>query len=240
MDQALEDLSLRSFGANIWTLDGDDVQMFGVLPFTTRMTIIKLATGGLWLHSPVAPTLQRRRAIDRLGPVKHLVAPNKIHSLGIEPWRTLYPAARVWTSPEFPKRHPDIAVDELLTNDIAASWRSEIDLCVIEGHAFLDEVAFIHKPSKSLIITDLIQKHDAEKDIWLWRGVKRMVGVLGEDGGTSLDIKLSIRDKRAMRRSIEHMLSWDFDNLIIAHGHCLRGGARKEVERALKWITRHT
>lgn len=210
--------------------------MYGVVPFTTRMTVVRLETEGLWLHSPVRPTPERRRAVDQLGPVEHLVAPNKIHSLGIGPWKALYPSAKVWASPGFNKRHPDIAVDALLTNDLAPAWSSEIDHCAIEGHSVLDEVAFLHRPSRTLIITDLIQKHEAAGETWIWRGIKGMAGVLGKDGGVPLDVKLSIRDKTAMRRSIDKIVGWDFDNLIIAHGHCLQGGAKEEVTRAFAGV----
>ena len=110
-------------------MDGDAVRMYGMLPFTTRMTVVRLESGGVWLHSPVKPTPERRRAVDQLGPVEHLVAPNKIHSLGIKPWKALYPSAKVWASPGFSKRHPDIAVDALLTNAVEVPWRGEIDHC---------------------------------------------------------------------------------------------------------------
>ena len=82
-------------------MDGDDVRIYRMLPFTTRMTVVQLESGGVWLHSPVRPTPERQRAVDQLGPVEHLVAPNKIHSLGIEPWKALYPSAKVWASPAF-------------------------------------------------------------------------------------------------------------------------------------------
>ena len=219
-------------------MKGDDVRMFGIVPFTTRMTVVRLESGGLWLHSPIRPTPERRRAVDALGPVDHLVAPNKIHSLGIEPWKALYPSATVWASPAFNKRHPAIAVDAALTNDIEAPWSGEIEHRVLEGHAFLDDVAFLHRPSKTLIITDFIQKHDAAGESWFWRGVKRMSGVLGKDGGVPPDIKLLVRDKSAMRRSVETILNWDFENLIVAHGHCLQGGAKNDVARAFDWINR--
>ena len=217
-------------------MDGDDVRMFGVVPFTTRMTIVLLESGGLWIHSPVRPTPDRQRAVDQLGPVEHLVAPNKIHSLGIEPWKALYPAAKVWASPGFDKRHPDIAVDALLTDDVEAPWSGEIEHCVIAGHRVLDEVAFLHRASKTLIVTDFIQKHEAAREGWLWRGVKRLAGILGRGGGVPVDVRLSVRDKTAARQSIDRILGWDFDNLIIAHGHCLQGGAKQDVSRAFDWF----
>lgn len=227
---------MQTFGQNIWIMDGDDVHMFGVLPFTTRMTVVRLETGGIWLHSPVSPTVERRRAIDQLGPIEHLIAPNKIHSLGIKPWKSFYGSARVWASPAFKKRHPDIDVDAMLANDVETTWSREIDHCTIDGHSVLDEVEFLHRPSRTLILTDLIQKHDRAGNSLIWRGIKHWVGVLGEDGGVPLDIKLSVRRKAEMRRSIDTILGWDFDNLIIAHGHCIRGNAKEAVKRAFEWI----
>ena len=227
---------MESFGQNIWTMPGDPVRMFGVLPFTTRMTIVRLDSGGLWLHSPVQPTPERRRAVDALGAVAHLVAPNKIHSIGIAPWKAVYPSAEVWASPGFSKRHPDIAVDALLTDDATAPWSGDIEHCVIEGHGVLDEVAFLHKASKTLILTDVIQKHHTPGEPWIWRGIKRMAGIWGRAGGTPLDIRLSVRDKTAMRQSLARILAWDFDNLIIAHGHCLQGGAKDDVRCAFAWL----
>ena len=228
--------SMQSFGPNIWTMAGDDVRMFGVVPFTTRMTVVRLASGGLWLHSPVKPTPERQHAVDGLGPVAHLVAPNKIHSLGIGPSRELYPSAEVWVSPGFTARHPGIAIDTVLTDSVETPWRDDIDHCVIAGHAVLDEVAFLHKASKTLILTDLIQKHDAAGEVWLWRAIKYLAGILGRHGGVPRDIRFSVRDKAAMRRSVETILNWDFDNLIIAHGHGLRGGAKDDVCRAFDWV----
>jgi len=228
--------TMQPFGENIWTVEGDRVRMFGVLPFTTRMTVVRLQSGGLWLHSPVKPTRQRRQVVDEVGEVRHLIAPNKIHSLGVEPWKALYPSADVWCSPEFTTRHPGISVDAVLADDADTPWQSEILHCAVGGHAVLDEVEFFHKPSRTLIVTDLIQKHDVSGETWLWRGVKHMAGILGEEGGVPIDVKLSVRDKDAMRKSIETILDWDFDNLIISHGHCVRGGAKEAVKRAFDWI----
>ncbi|WP_421709706.1 DUF4336 domain-containing protein [Algihabitans sp.] len=227
----------QSFGPEIWTVDGDSLRMFGVLPFTTRMTVIRLRSGGLWVHSPVLPTPERVRAIGELGPVEHLVAPNKIHSLGIKPWKECYPSAKVWASPAFSRRHPEIAIDEVLANGVETVWSDEITHCAVEGHAILDEVVFLHKRSKTLIVTDLIQKHEAASDSWFWRSVKALNGILGRGGGVPRDVKLSIRDKVEFRRSLTAILDWDFENLVLAHGHCLRGGAKKDVSHAFSWIT---
>jgi hypothetical protein len=59
-----------------------------------------------------------------------------------------------------------------------------------------------------------------------------------EDGGVALDIRLSFTDRNLARRSLEKLLSWDFDKLIIAHGVCIEKDAKPFVERAFRWLVR--
>lgn len=227
---------LCEFGDRLWLVDGDDVSLMSI-PFSTRMTVIKLESGGLWLHSPVEPTPERCSAVDGLGTVEWLVAPNKIHSLGILPWKERYPKARVWVSPQFRARHVDIPTDGVLTEDAPSAWRGEIDQLLFCGSFFLDEFIFLHRRSRTLIVTDLIQRHDPATETWFWRQTKDLAGVLGEHGGTSRDLQWTFRDRAAARGSAKRLLGWDFDQLVISHGMCERSGAKRLVERALAWAT---
>ena len=43
---------LEEFGENIWIIDGPPVRDMGVM-FTTRMVVVKLSGGSLWVESPV-------------------------------------------------------------------------------------------------------------------------------------------------------------------------------------------
>jgi len=224
------------FGKDIWIVDGDVVRMYGVLPFTTRMTVVRLGSGNLWLHSPVKPAPEILSAVNALGPVKYLVAPNKIHSLGISPWKAKHPVADVWGSPQFNQRHPDISLDGVLADDGVNPWEGEIARQTIDGHSFLDEVVFLHKASATLIVTDLIQKHERSKQTWFWKIVKGLVGVLGRKGGVPRDVQWSFHDRKAARQSLEEILDWEFDNLIVSHGICLKGGAKKDVERCFSHL----
>lgn len=225
---------LTLFAENIWTMAGDDVRMYGI-PFSTRMTIVRLANGGLWLHSPVAPTDARIEAVNALGTVAQIVAPNKIHSLGVEKWKQIFPSAKSWVSPEFEHRHPDIPADGVLGDAAPSDWSADIDQHVFGGSIFLDEVVFLHRPSGTLIVTDLIQRHAADRQSWFWKMVKGWAGVLG-DGGTARDLRASFRDRDTARRSRDRILDWGFDKLIISHGACMSGGAKSYVGEALAWL----
>ncbi len=73
--------TLKPFSDDIWIADGKVIHMnfpLGIkVPFSTRMTVVRLNDGGLWCHSPVEPAPELLRQIDALGEVRHLVSPNK-------------------------------------------------------------------------------------------------------------------------------------------------------------------
>lgn len=57
------------------------------------MTVARLADGTLWVHSPIAPDKDLLSAIDGLGPVAWLIAPNSLHCRHIADWQAIYPGA---------------------------------------------------------------------------------------------------------------------------------------------------
>jgi len=87
----------------IWTHD----QVQGVVNVNVpiRQTVVRLSSGGLWVHNPVAPTPQLLDMMDRLvrqyGPVKHIV----LGTVALEHKATLgdfsyhFPNATVWIQP---------------------------------------------------------------------------------------------------------------------------------------------
>ena len=44
--------------------------------------------------------------------------------------------------------------------------------------------------------------------------------------------------ERALRRSLEAILSWDFDRVIVTHGHVLESGGRARLEQAFAFLRR--
>ena len=228
---------IQHFGENIWLLDGDPVRFMGI-SFQTRACIVRLKNNSLWVHSPVALTPGRKESVDQLGSVQFIIAPKKVHSLGVQLWRAAFPDARVWVSPGFPKRHPAISYNGVLNDAAPDAWADAIRQQVFHGHRILDEVIFLHKQSRTLIVTDLIQKHDPGNERVPWRWLKKWAGILGERGGVARDIRGSMSDRNAARAARDEILSWDFDALVISHGSCLRTGAKTEVARAFEWLDR--
>src|SRR4051812_19272404 len=79
----------------LWVAEGDIVSFFG-LSYPTRSVIARFENGDLWLWSPVKLTADLRAQVDRLGPVRHLVSPNKLHHLYLQEWKAAYPEALLW------------------------------------------------------------------------------------------------------------------------------------------------
>ena len=90
--------TLKPVDQNIWIVDGPVIH-FKKVPFTTRMTVVRLGSGDLFVHSPTLLTPELKSEIDSLGPVRHLISPNKIHYWWIGEWGREYPDAIKWASP---------------------------------------------------------------------------------------------------------------------------------------------
>ena len=67
--------TLKPVGDDIWIVDGPSIKFYK-LPFTTRMTVVRLQNGDIWVHSPTKICGDLKDQIDALGPVRHLIAPN--------------------------------------------------------------------------------------------------------------------------------------------------------------------
>jgi hypothetical protein len=230
---------LDVFGQNIWIADGPNVRDFGIR-WTTRMTVVKLSDGSVWVDSPVPVPFATLTAITALGPVKYIVAATPRHVWRLHTWHTLFPDAQMWvarTTP-FTLRRGRLPLAGVLENIPYQGWAQDLDQLAFRGNALIEEVLFFHRQSGTLILDDLIQNHPIEKGTPVRNVLFKAAGVVAPRGGVPLDIRLSFTNRRLARRSLETLLSWDFDKLIIGHGFCIREGAKAFVERAFRWLER--
>lgn len=228
---------LEPFGDDIWLVDGDPVRMLGI-PFETRMTVVRLENGGLWLHSPVAASPERVAAVESLGPVAHVVAPNKFHHLFVGPWLDRFPGARAWAGPGLAARVTHLPWTHELGDAPPSDWASEIDQLIFGGTKVLPEAVFFHRASASLIVTDIVQNHRPEKNSRFWRLGKKLNGILAPDGGCPRDWRLTVRDRDTARAARDRLLAWPFERVVLSHGACLTDDAHAHVERAFRWLDR--
>lgn len=231
--------TLKSIGPDIWIADGPVVQ-WGYLgwrfPFPTRMTVVRLPDGRLWVHSPTAPDEKLLAGIDALGPVAHLVSPNAIHHISIAAWAQRYPDARTWASPGVRARS-DAAFSDDLENAPPPEWAEVIDQRIAEGSKALQEVIFFHKPSRVLILADMIENFETERVAPpLYRFLARLAGIAAPNGKAPMDLRMTYLGKRdRLRPTVEWMFACQPQKVVIAHGKWFEENGEAELRRAFSW-----
>lgn len=142
--------TLKPIADNIWIADGDMIHMrfpLGIqIPFSTRMTLVRLRDGSLWCHSPIAPHPALLAEIDALGEVCHLVSPNKIHYAYIAAWKKHYPQATAWASAGVRERamsqHIQVDFDAELSDHAPPQWAEELGQLTFKGSSVMQESVF--------------------------------------------------------------------------------------------------
>lgn len=191
----------------------------------TRMTVVRLPGGGLFLHSPVRLDDPTRRALDAIGPVRCVVAPSKVHHFFAGDYRTAYPEAHLWAAPGLPEKRTDLRFDGVLDDTPRSEWGEAIDQMVFRGVPLMNEVVFLHRPSRTLVLTDLAFNMETPPQ-GRARIFCRVVGA-GRRFGPHRIIRLGIRDRAAARESVRRILEWDFDRVIVTHGDVLASGGKR-------------
>ena len=227
---------LRSFAADLWISDGPAVAVAGFV-YPTRMAVVRLPGGGLWLWSPVRPSPALRAAIDALGPVRHLVGPNSLHHLGLPDWADAYPNARVHAAPGLRRKRPDIAFDTELSDVPDPAWSGEIEQVVVRGNLITWEVVFFHRPSGTALVADLIQQFPPERFDG-WRRAVARLDLMTEAAPTMpRKFRLATVGRGAARTAVRRILDWPTRNLVMAHGAPVEGNGRAVLRRAFGWLT---
>jgi hypothetical protein len=225
---------LRQLAENLWVADRP--QTFYGLPVGTRMTVIRLAGGELLLHSPVALDFELRRQLDEIGLVRFAVAPNRLHHLYAGEVASAYPGTRLWVAPGLEHKRPDLCFEALLDDEAPAEWRGEVDQTFFRGRPYENEVAFFHRASRTLILCDLAFNFGPRSPAPT-RFLMKLLRSYGHLGPSKLD-PLLIRDRHAARQSLERILGWDFDRIIVAHGDVLESGGHAILSEGYAWLRR--
>jgi hypothetical protein len=186
--------------------------------------------------SPVALTEELVKRVNDIGPVRHIISPNKIHHLFLAEWADRWPEARLYAPPGLAQRKPALRFDAELGDEPAPAWAADIDQVIFRGSLAMEEVAFFHRKSQTAIICDLIQRHP-EATMTGWKGVlMRLDGLVGERGSTPREWRASFLRRGNARAAREKVLSWNPERLLIAHGECAQTNASEIIEQALSWI----
>jgi hypothetical protein len=222
---------LERIAEDLW-VEARRLRFFGV-ETGTRMTLVRLADGGLFVHSPVSLDGETREAIDALGRVKALVAPSRLHHLYVGEWSQAYGDAVLCAIPGLERKRPELPWHRILGDEPEPEWRGEIDQVFFTARSLENEVVFFHRASRTLICADMIFNL-ADHPSFFTRAVARLIGNR-KPGPTFLE-RMLIRDRAAAREQIGRMLAWNADRIVLAHGAIIETGGHEVLRRAYAWL----
>lgn len=233
--------TLKPIAEELWIVDGPAIR-FGApmlkMDFPTRMTVIRLASDALFIHSPTMLTPELKNEIDELGKPAWIVGPNRIHYWWIPEWRNAYPKATVYLAPRIREQaadHIDFPASEL-TGTTGYPWDAAIATLPVAGD-YMTEFEFFRHASRTLVLTDLIENFEPDKlgfgARWLaWAG-----GALDPDGQMPRDMRPTFsRRKDELRQAVATMIGWQPERMILAHGRWYERDAVGELRRAFRWL----
>lgn len=226
---------LQEFGPEIWIHDGPLVDGFAGFHYPTRMAVIRLDTGDLLIWSPTALTDDLRVAVDALGPVRHVVAPNNLHHMSLPEWHAAYPQALVHGMPGLALKRPEVRFASDLGDAAHLAWAGEVDQVVIPN-TIADEVVLFHKLSGTVIFTDLLQNLPKG---WFsgWRRlVARLDLMTGDQPQVPRKFRIAMKPRDVVRARVDQVLDWPVQRVLMAHGTPVVEHPREFLRQAFGWM----
>jgi hypothetical protein len=200
------------------------------------MSVIQIAGGGVILHSPTRMDAELSEEIRHLGPVAAVIAPSWWHDLYLAETVRAFPGAALYAAPTLVKWSRSLPYTDVLTDSPPSLWESDMDQHHVEGIGlFLDEAVFHHRPSRSIIVADLLFNID-QNDAWLTRVLAGIV--IGPYPGCRFArlYRPFILNRRRFRASIERILEWDFNRIIVGHGAIVESEGKDVFRAAFRWL----
>jgi hypothetical protein len=225
-------MPLRQLAPDLWVADFPSHTYLG-LHLGSRMTVVRLLGGGLLLHSPVDIDAALKAEIEALGTVTHVVAPSLFHHMYAGHALAAFPDAELHGPEPLHRKRKDLRFHHVLSETPHRDWEGAIVPVSIDG-CMLGETVLVHRPSKTVISSDLAENFQSS-DHWYTRMYLKAAGLEGQIGWSRL-LRVVYRDHVAARASLAKLLSHDFDRIVIAHGAVIETHGREAVDRTFHFL----
>ncbi|MBI3247262.1 MAG: DUF4336 domain-containing protein [Deltaproteobacteria bacterium] len=221
----------QELARGVWVLDRQ-LRFPGGARLPLRTTIIRLSNGALVVVSP-PPLIESNSAaaIDSIGLVKQVVAPNTFHYLYAAEFMGRYPEASLLVSPGLLERVPELPPAAELGPSPPEGWSGELDIAVLGPVHRLSEVVFFHLPTGTLILTDLafnMTRFARRFDRIAWR----VAGVPDGFGPSRTARLLLLGDHAEAVRCLRRVSEWPIRRIVVAHGEVVEHDAKAQFLKA--------
>jgi hypothetical protein len=200
----------------------------------TRTTVVRRGDGSLLLISPGPLTDDDAAAIAALGPVRALVAPNLLHHMFLGAALARFAEARLFAPAALAKKQPTLTIaapPAAVGDAVADGALAAVD---VGGMPKLQETLFVHRPSRTLVATDLVFNVRPPAP-WFTRFFMRLNGGFDRFGPTRICRSL-VKDRAATAAAVAAVLDEDFDRVVVAHGQVLPTGGRDAFRAGFAWL----
>ncbi|HXN33284.1 MAG TPA: hypothetical protein VN894_15535 [Polyangiaceae bacterium] len=223
---------LTSYTVGVW-LGTEPVRYLG-MHLTATMAVLRLGDESLLLYSPVVMTVERRAAVEALGRVSHLYAPNLYHHLWIGEWAAAFPSARVHAPAGLAKKRGDLRIDRVHGATPEPAFAGVVDEIGIDGFR-LQESVLVYRPARALVVADLV--HNMGRPTHGWTAFyARAMGFYDCVALSRMIRWTAFSDRAAARRSLDEVLSRPFDRVVVGHGAPIDTGGREVLAAAYRWL----
>lgn len=213
---------LIPFATGVW-VDSEPVRFLG-MRLTATMAVLRLSGTSLLLYSPVAMTSNRRAEVEALGSVAHLYAPNLFHHLWISEWAAAFPSARLHAPARLARKRRDLRIDRVHGSAPEPPFAGVVDELSIEG-CRLEESVLFYRPSRTLLMADLVHNVGRPEHGWT-KLYARTMGFYDRVAVSRVLRWTAFPDRAAARRSLDELITFPFDYIVVGHGKPVTAGAR--------------
>lgn len=224
--------ALTRFADGIW-IASEPVSIVG-MKLTSTMAVVELPGSHVLLYSPVPMTRERRAAVEALGTVAHLYAPNTFHHMWTGEWANAFPDARVHGPSALRTKRPDLRIDRAHDRDPLGDLGATLDEVHVDGFR-LEESVLVHRPSKTLLVADLVHNIGRPANWWTVTYSTTM-GFYDRIAISRMLRWAAFNDGAAARQSVDRIAQCSFERLVVGHGTPLDTGAREAVLGAYAWL----
>jgi hypothetical protein len=230
----------RAVADDVYIVESTLPGMLGKL-LPVRMTVIRLANGDLLLHSPTRYTDALKRQLEGLGRIAHLVAPNTAHWTCMADWQRACPHATTWAVPGLRQRsqvrRSGLRLDFDLGEAAPPDWGDTVDLVMVPGGMGFREAALFHRPTRTLVLTDLVLNLEPPKVPAVMRPIVRLFGSTAPGGMAPPYLRAIVKLRRpAATQAAVRLLKLRPDRVIFAHGHWFESDGTAALRRSLRWL----
>lgn len=194
------------------------------------VTVIRLQSGQTLVHS-TAPFGDREiHSIRGIGEPGWLLEATNFHDTTAAAGRAAFPEIPYLVPEGFPKA---TSLDASTISTGASALSEELEFIKIEGIPKLNEHAVFHKPSRTLILADLLFNLPENAGAWT-RWVLKTAARIRQFPGQSAYFRHFIKDEAAYQESLQKLAALDFEKIIFGHGTPIVDQAKSKFQTALK------